>query len=206
MLAVVCEGLEEEILTRNNNASSPQQESNAIPKFPVGLIILDSIAAPARRDFGAETAPQRVAALFQTAQMLKRIADQLQVAVVVINQVGTIGDNVLKSTAQHSMNRGVDGSDFVSVQAALGTSWQHCVSTRILLEHERDPHRETTKKDSAHDSTHLPDGFSAQQLERMAWTSERGHVRKATVVKSNVTSCTSMSFEVTAMGVSQLAC
>mmetsp|Transcript_50408 Transcript_50408/g.151830 ORF Transcript_50408/g.151830 Transcript_50408/m.151830 type:complete len:313 (-) Transcript_50408:2535-3473(-) len=126
MLSVVCERLEEEILMRNDDASS-QPKTCEVTKFPVGLIILDSIAAPARRDFGVETAPQRVAALFQTAQMLKRIADQLQIAVVVINQVGMIGENLL---SHHMTNQCPAGSDFVSVQAALGSSWHHCVSTR----------------------------------------------------------------------------
>lgn len=202
MLAVVCNRLEEEILKRNDDAWLHRNESNERTKFPVGLVVLDSIAAPARRDFGIETAPQRVAALFQTAQMLKRIADQLQVAVVVINQIGTIGDSEssLDVTAQPSANHGEDGSDFVSVHAALGSSWHHCVSTRLLLEHERDPHREATKKDLVHDTANLQDDHS----ERVAWMSERGHVRKATVVKSNVAGCSSMAYEVAAVGVSQL--
>lgn len=75
------------------------------------LLVLDSIAAPARRDYSSP-GPRAVAVL-RCAQVLKRLASQLRVAVVVINQVGT-------------------GED----RAALGTSWHHCVSTRIVVEND----------------------------------------------------------------------
>mmetsp|Transcript_50408 Transcript_50408/g.151834 ORF Transcript_50408/g.151834 Transcript_50408/m.151834 type:complete len:90 (-) Transcript_50408:2208-2477(-) len=78
--------------------------------------------------------------------------------------------------------------------------------TRILLEHERDPHRDT-RKDFAHSIKNIDDDLLMQQSERRAaWTSERGHVRKATIVKSNITGCSSMYFEVASMGLRQLPC
>ena len=165
--------LEEEILIRNDEAMTTNTDgtdtatnnSTAPPKHPVGLLVLDSIAAPTRRDFGAESAIARVNAIFQIAQTLKRIADELQVAVVVVNQVGNLDE--------HGQGN-----------AALGVSWHHCVSTRLQLDHELDPHRVVGSGDG-HDET-------------------VGHVRIARVVKSNVAPPGKISFEVNSMGVCAL--
>jgi len=174
LLSIVSQ-LDEEIIIRNETAADMQQSScttQTKSQYPVKLIILDSIAAPTRRDFGGGNAPQRVAAIFQIAQVLKRIADQMQVAVVVVNQIEKIQGIAIARDQSH------DG-DFVSVTAALGTSWHHCVSTRVALEHEKDPHRDDA----------IVSGL------------DRGRVRTATVVKSNVVGRSSASFEVTMMGV-----
>ena len=165
--------LEEEILIRNDEAMTSNSDgtgtatttSTVPPKYPVGLLVLDSIAAPTRRDFGAESAIARVNAIFQIAQTLKRIADELQVAVVVVNQVGNL-------------------DEYGQGNAALGVSWHHCVSTRLQLDHELDPHR-IVRSGDGHDET-------------------VGHVRIARVVKSNVAPPRKISFEVNAMGVCAL--
>ena len=207
MLSVVIE-IEDEILLRNEEASKFKAMPCSRPaKFPVRLVVLDSIAAPARRDFGIESAPQRVLALFQAAQILKRIADQLRVAVVVINQVGRLGESMSGQQlgpTSGSAHNSTDGSDFVSVTAALGNSWHHCVSTRLLLEHERDPHRLSTNIDAVQEMAMSHFDSDSNLHGRQAWMSDRGHVRKATVVKSNVTGRSSMSFEVTASGVCEM--
>jgi hypothetical protein len=103
------------------------------------------------------------------------------------------------------------GSDFVAVNAALGTSWHHCISTRLLLEHERDPHRLNSALDNIQDSANDHNenmninGKSSDDLQsRSIWEWERGHIRKATVVKSNVAGRSSMLFEVTNMGLCQM--
>lgn len=89
--------LEDELLTR-----------------PVGLLVVDSIAAPARREY--EDPAEQMVAVLGVAQTLKRIADQYRIGVLLINQVSTtFGDQP---------------------KAALGTYWYHCVSTRIVLEHK----------------------------------------------------------------------
>jgi RecA/RadA recombinase len=183
-LLSVIDGIEEEILHRNQEA----QES--VSKFPVRLIVLDSIAAPARRDFGSESAPQRVSAVMKAAQTLKRLADQLQCAVVVINQVG------LDDGGGESSDR-AEGSDYVAVRAALGTSWHHCLTTRLLMEHERDPHRLNNTSDNAHTSD-VPLGVDH------ALQFNRGHVRRATVVKSNVAGLGNMNYEIANMGVVEM--
>ncbi|KAL3944109.1 MAG: hypothetical protein SGBAC_001840 [Bacillariaceae sp.] len=56
------------------------------PIYPVRLLIVDSIAAPLTRDFGSDSVVQRSAAIFQCAQTLRRLAETLHLAVVVINQ------------------------------------------------------------------------------------------------------------------------
>ena len=134
--------------------SSTEHDDTSNPLYPVKLIILDSIAAPTRRDFGGGSAPQRVEAIFKIAQNLKRIATQLRVAIVVINQIDKMEG---ASSFQFS------ASDFVSVTTALGTSWHHCVTTRVSLEHKRDPHR---------DDSVLAMQVS-QQLRRAIWS---GHL------------------------------
>lgn len=178
LLSVISK-LDEEMILRNESATSTSTDmsDDDSPQYPVKLIILDSIAAPTRRDFGGGNAPQRVAAIFKIAQILKRIADQMQVAVVVINQIDKM------QGAAISRNHQSKDSDFVSVTAALGTSWHHCVSTRVALEHERDPHREDDVTEMA---------------------SNRGRVRTATIAKSNLVGHSTMSFEVTVAGIWQV--
>jgi RecA/RadA recombinase len=81
----------------------------------VGLIVVDSIAAPVRREY--EDAPEQMLAVFGIAQTLKRIASEYQIGILLINQVSTtFGPST-------------------QPRAALGTGWHHCVSTRMILEH-----------------------------------------------------------------------
>lgn len=158
--------IEEEILHRNQ-----QQQQGAA--YPVRLLIVDSIAAPLKRDFGSNAVPQRAATAFSIAQTLKRYADQLHLAVIVINQVG------IEQQGQPAggMER---RHDQVAVRAALGTSWHHCVSTRILVDHEVDPHREGWKL-----------GHSSQ------W-------RSLSVVKSSWMPFTNFHFEITPIGIHEI--
>ena len=187
-LISVVSGIEEEILLRNQEA----EESES--KFPVRLIILDSIAAPARRDFGSESAPQRVATLMQVAQTLKRLADQLQCAVVVINQVGLLESG----GGERSERNAGSSSDYVAVRAALGTSWHHCLSTRLLMEHELDPHRlNNSTTDEAPECTIPGRG-------NVSGKSTRGHIRRATVVKSNVAGWSNTNYIISDMGLVEI--
>ena len=122
--------LEEEISVRNQDSSSTRE-------FPVRLLILDSIAAPARRDFAAGSAPQRAAAVMRCAQTLKRLADQFQLGVLIINQVDGGGSwGQTQTTDTRTVARMVATTAGGAPRAALGTAWHHCVTTRIQLEHE----------------------------------------------------------------------
>lgn len=161
----VLESAEEEILHRNQQAS-----------FPVRILIVDSIAAPLKRDFGSNAVPQRAATAFSIAQTLKRYAEQLHLAVIVINQVGLEGGPSASSTATGGWRH-----DQVAVRAALGTSWHHCVSTRILVDHEVDPHR---------------DGRQPQYSD-----DDKTQLRSLNVIKSNWMPSTTISFEITPVGI-----
>lgn len=157
-LLVVLESAEEEILHRNQSPTD----------FPVRLLVVDSITAPMKRDFASNAAPQRAAAVFSIAQTLKRYADQLHLAVVVMNQMG-----------QDSNAGGGQATSQISMRAALGTSWHHCVSTRILMEHQVDPNQE---------------GWNPENL-------NQSQFRHLAIVKSNVLPFTSLQFEITRLGV-----
>lgn len=113
-LTNVLSSMEEEILLRNEEAEKDPEQN-----FPIRFVVLDSIAAPARRDFAPGSGPQRAAAVMFCSQKLKQMADQLNLAVLIVNQVGGSWNS--------------DDKD-ISTRAALGTSWHHCVTTRIQLE------------------------------------------------------------------------
>jgi RAD51-like protein 1 len=184
-LLEVVQRLEEEVILRRNNTHEQVNDDND-DVYPVKLVVLDSIAAPTRRDFGGERAPQRVSAVLQLAQILKRLANQWQLAIVVINQVGLDENN--NNNNNNNNNTNDNGStDLVSVKAALGTAWSHCLSTRLLLQHLRDPHR-------------LDDNTNAMD----DWSEERGRVRKATIVKSNVAGNESMHYEIDIAGLKEI--
>jgi len=134
--------LEDEIIGRNSTAKEQQSTNDNISscrRLPVRLIVIDSIAAPIKRDFdmmgssSTNIAAQRNTAIFQIAKKLKQLAYDYQLAVMVVNQVGS-GSSM---SARLDSGRGNDGE----FSASLGTAWQHCVSTRIVLEHDDDQHR-----------------------------------------------------------------
>ena len=138
-----------EITCRNTDAAQYEQSGNAPNastrrRLPVRLIVIDSIAAPIRRDYdmmggsSSNTAALRASALFQIAKRLKQLAYDYQVAVVVINQVGSGGMFSNRNDLQRNNALDIRDGEFT---ASLGTAWQYCVSTRIVLEHEDDPHR-----------------------------------------------------------------
>mmetsp|Transcript_16175 Transcript_16175/g.24264 ORF Transcript_16175/g.24264 Transcript_16175/m.24264 type:complete len:255 (+) Transcript_16175:97-861(+) len=241
-LLSVVSGLQEDIILRNSSHSTSttshdDQDNTSI--YPVKLIILDSIAAPTRRDFGsgssnsnsmivAEDARDRVTAIFQIAQMLKQIGDELNVAIVVIDQIehqrnSIVNNNNNKNSnierhrnANHNNNRN-NTNVLTTVKAALGTSWHHCVSTRILFEYCKD--------NNSHSSDHYNDHCITQQLNdshnnhknsrnqnRIALSNSSSigtcsslsqQVRKATVIKSNLVGCGRSYYEITPTGFSQ---
>lgn len=105
--------LEHEIFERNHKAEEANSDSSA--HFPVRLIVVDSIAAPAKRSFDSSTRLEQATALMGCAQLLKRLAFEHHLAVVVVNQV--VGSAVESETPG----------------AALGMAWHHCVTTRLEL-------------------------------------------------------------------------
>ncbi len=186
-LDLVVSRLDEEILLRNEQAGDQERNTMGRLRFPVKLVVVDSIAATARRDFGGgrgngnshsgSDAPQRVKAMLRIAQMLKRIADQMHVAIVVINQIEKVDER--SESVQVS-----------PITAALGTSWHHCVSTRVALEYGKESVTDDHTKDFRLQfySTHI----------------EEQRTRTATIVKSHMVGRSKISFEVTKSGICEI--
>lgn len=80
------------------------------------LIVIDSIAALARTDYGARGVADRQRMLGQQASRLKALAESFRIPVLVTNQVTTAV--------------GREGGGLV---AALGPMWAHAVNTRLVL-------------------------------------------------------------------------
>ena len=141
--------LEGEIILRNSEAGGGGDErvsgaDAASPRrLPVRLIVVDSIAAPLRRDYEigmcAHASFRRASAIFQIAKILKRLAHDHDLAVVVVNQVGS-GMPDPSGMGGHRRNCTLDINDG-KYTASLGTAWQYCATTRVVLEHEDDPHK-----------------------------------------------------------------
>lgn len=83
-----------------------------ISDHSVKLLVLDSVAALARIEFGAEQLVQRQKVLGQQASRLKFIAESFQIPVLVTNQVT---------------------SSTLGLTAALGPTWAHAVNTRLVV-------------------------------------------------------------------------
>ena len=181
-LVAILKSLDDEILLRNQEAAETYTETQASSHcssrtvLPVGLVVVDSIAAPARRDFGSGSAPERAAAMITCAQLLKRMADEHQMAVIVINQIGSTSGN----RSIHD-NHNVEQKQ----QAALGTSWHHCVSTRMLMENLEE----------------LPGGSDGSAV-----ATPHPHRRHIRVIKSNVVGQGDpIPFQVSSLGVIDVA-
>lgn len=102
----------------------------------VRLLIVDSVAALARAQFGRGQLTQRQELLGQIASALKQLAERLGMAAFVTNQVTTrVGARVRHAHAD-AAGGGDDATGDApgSVTAALGTKWAHCVNTRLVLE------------------------------------------------------------------------
>ena len=180
-----------EITSRNSDAAQYEQSGN-VPnastrrRLPVRLIVIDSIAAPIRRDYdmmggsSSNTAALRASALFQIAKRLKQLAYDYQVAVVVINQVGSGGMFSNRNDLQRNNALDIRDGEFT---ASLGTAWQYCVSTRIVFEHEDDPHRLQQEQPG--------DGENC--------------IRVATLAKSLVSKRFKLSFELTKRGLCEVS-
>lgn len=165
----VVSNLDEEIILQNEEAFEEDNDGGDT-KMPIRLVILDSIAAPTRRDFGGGSAVKRVAAIYQIAKNLKRIAETLGIAILVINQIDKV-----QNAASDDIQDDEEDLDLVSVEAALGVSWYHCVTTRIGLEH-----------DGVLRNHNLMGGSA---------------IRKASILKSNSIASASVKYKITMKGI-----
>ena len=129
---------------------------SAIIDHNIKLIIIDSIAALVRADFGggssigsfgttttnsgvstSATAPSVMAArqqmLGQQASRLKFLADTFRIPILVTNQV-TTSFHALNGDGTDSTNTSTNGS----LTAALGPMWAHAVNTRLVMSSYQD--------------------------------------------------------------------
>ena len=106
--------LEQTIITINHEHDQNNNMNND-KHYPIRLLVLDSIAAPLQREYNSsgpvESLTKRASIIFQIANKLKKMANELSLCVVVINQVIS-NDSI----------------------AALGMPWFHSISSRIVLE------------------------------------------------------------------------
>lgn len=110
----------------------------ALVDHAVRLLVVDSVAALARAEFGVGRGQiaRRQELLGQIASVLKRQAERLHMAALVTNQVTTrarAADEGADSNALADAGAG-DASATAATAAALGVKWAHCVNTRLVLE------------------------------------------------------------------------
>eukprot|EP00210_Caulerpa_lentillifera_P003395 g3239.t1 len=91
----------------------------------IRLVVIDSIAAILRAEYGPEEILARQDVVAHQASHLKFIATKFNIPVIITNQVTSAGEEGRK-----------DPGDIVhdDVIPALGTKWSHCVNTRLSLE------------------------------------------------------------------------
>ena len=118
-------------------------ERNKLGKPPIKLIVIDSIAFHYRCQLTSKTTSfsSRTRSLTKIAAFLTDLATRFEIAVVVINQMTTkIGGGL--NDAPHS--------DQTRIMPALGESWAHCTTTRLLLSNYKDNIRKCTLVKSPH--------------------------------------------------------
>ena len=96
-----------------------QKLRSMMPVHRTRLVVVDSVAALARQEFGADALIARQDLLAQQAALLKSLAEDFSVPVVVTNQV----------TTRFAGDAGDEGA----LGPALGNTWAHCVNTRLVL-------------------------------------------------------------------------
>ena len=103
----------------------------ALVDHAVRLLVVDSVAALARAEFGTGRGQiaRRQELLGQIASVLKQQAERLHMAALVTNQVTT------RLRADDGADAGESsGAGAGAATAALGVKWAHCVNTRLVLE------------------------------------------------------------------------
>jgi len=200
-----------------SSSSSSSSTATAFHRYPTRLVILDSIAALALREYGVDDAPQRVANLFHIVQTFKRLANQWNLAVVVINQVSGSSSSSIETTTTATTNNKSRHllEDFNRINyrpvihAALGSSWHHCVTTRLVLEYYPCPILMTNN--SMNNDNHMiiiqgrkehlqHDEPIRKRIDNDKKIQKVVCIRKITVTKSNIVPCSSMLFEIQSSG------
>lgn len=96
---------------------------------PVKLVVIDSIAFPFRAADPGSDFIARTRHLTATAAALSELASTYQIAVVAINQMTTKFMSTMNSTG-NELNT---NNSSMKLVPALGESWAHAVTTRLVL-------------------------------------------------------------------------
>ncbi|XP_065183225.1 DNA repair protein XRCC3-like [Sycon ciliatum] len=109
----------------------------------VRLVILDSIAAVARAEFGLGDESDRAEYLTNIGLQLRQFSVEHAVAVVIVNQVSAVIDGSI-------------GDDEDDVQPALGLTWSDMVATRVLLSRDEPVTEEADEHAAAASAPEVP--------------------------------------------------
>ena len=114
--------------TRSLMSTLEQLESLVIEQG-IRLVVLDSAAALVRKEYGREALAERQRLLGQQAAVLKQLAENFAIPVVVTNQMTTHRTDVAPNTGEEPSEQ---------LAAALGNTWAHSVNTRLELRRDAD--------------------------------------------------------------------
>ena len=158
----------------------------ALVDHAVRLLVVDSVAALARAEFGVGRGQiaRRQELLGQIASVLKRQAERLHMAALVTNQVTTrarAADEGADSDALADAGAG-DASATAATAAALGVKWAHCVNTRLVLEGAAES--SVTGTGGGGDGGDGAGGFRGGLAERAEKKNPGAQIRVVKVVKS----------------------
>ncbi len=140
-----------------------EQLEGLIIEHGIRLVVLDSAAALVRKEYGRDALAERQRLLGQQASLLKRLAENFGIPVVVTNQM-TTHRSELPATGEEPTEQ---------LAAALGNTWAHAVNTRLELRRDADGHRELSITKSPVSSTlTIPVDLSTQGLVAVAASEE----------------------------------
>ncbi|XP_065492102.1 DNA repair protein RAD51 homolog 2 [Caloenas nicobarica] len=121
----------------------------------VKLIIIDSVASVVRKEFDTKlqgNLAERSNFLARGASMLKYLAEEFSIPVILTNQITTslsnspaIQADLVSPADDLSLSEGASGGgkrESGCVTAALGNTWSHSVNTRLILQYHDLPTRQ----------------------------------------------------------------
>nr|XP_028581264.1 DNA repair protein RAD51 homolog 2 isoform X3 [Podarcis muralis] len=122
------ESLEEEIISKNAK-----------------LVVIDSVASVVRKEFDTKlqgNLQQRSNLLSREASILKYLAEEFSIPVILTNQITTwlsdglaVQADLLSPADDFSLSEGSRNGEPGYVTAALGNTWSHSVNTRLILQY-----------------------------------------------------------------------
>lgn len=109
----------------------------------IKLVVLDSLAALVRHEFGEENFQERAKILYYIANQFKRLASEYKLVVIITNQVSAFINNtsLFSNTKQ--------------VVPALGLTWSNFINMRVMLENTKVTYCEIQSKKRKEDESQI---------------------------------------------------